>query len=94
MSIFLLAIQLANGAKHLHLQLLLIFMAHGAAHQGVQLVFSPSPLPLHPSPLHSLLWQNNQNSREIKASLSFVHIVFFLVFSFSFLFFVCCFPSN
>lgn len=60
MSIFLLAIQLANGAKHLHLQLLLIFMCHGAAHQGVQLVFTPSSPTL---PSLSLLRQQAKQSK-------------------------------
>lgn len=63
MSIFLLAIQLANGAKHLHLQLLLIFMAHGAAHQGVQLVFTPSSPSLPLSPSLSLLRQQAKQSK-------------------------------
>lgn len=63
MSIFLLAIQLANGAKHLHLQLLLIFMAHGAAHQGVQLVFTPSSPAPSLSPSFSALAKQSKLTR-------------------------------
>lgn len=63
MSIFLLAIQLANGAKHLHLQLHLIFMAHGAAHQGVQLVFTPSSPAPSLSPSFSALAKQSKLTR-------------------------------